>query len=132
MKKVLCVLLVIALVGAAAYAAIDLSGMSFEELLDLKARVDKALWASDELQKVLVPSGDYVIGDDIPAGRWTIFVSGSDSSYVHIEDEKGGYVDSYYLTNGERANVTLKDGYVIELNGQIFFTPYTGAALGFR
>lgn len=51
---------------------IDLSAMSFDELLALRQQVNMAIWQSDGWQAVEVPAGMYQVGVDIPAGKWTI------------------------------------------------------------
>lgn len=134
MKKALCVLLVLALVGAAAYAAIDLSGMSFEELLDLRAQVDAALWASDGWQEVIVPQGVYTVGEDIPAGKWTINANYGDliiQQFVSPEATIYKYFD--LVDYGENLTVNLQEGWIVKIStSKAVFTPYTGAALGFK
>ena len=68
MKKALVILLVL-MVCVCAYAeSIDLSGMNYDELLDLRQAVEMAIWNSDGWQEVEVPAGIYVIGEDIPEG----------------------------------------------------------------
>lgn len=51
---------------------IDLSGMSFDELVALKDKINLAIWNSEEWQEVDVPIGVWVVGEDIPAGKWTL------------------------------------------------------------
>lgn len=133
MKKVLCVLLVLALVGAAAYAAIDLSGMSFEELLDLRAQVDAALWASDGWQEVTVPMGVYYVGEDIPAGRWTVDGQGNTVTVTIFSGDEEYWDTFYWLDSTDTtANINLKRGQRVEIASVVVFKPYTGAALGFK
>ena len=132
MKKSVALILALILIGAAAYAAIDLSGMSFEELMDLRAQVDAALWASDEWTEATVPQGVYHVGEDIPARRWTIKANAS--LWVFIYNANSEYCDSmYWLDSSDpQVNLVLKEGQRIEINGTVVFTPYTSAALGFK
>ena len=53
-------------------ADIDLSGLSYDELVALKDRINLAIWECEEWQEVTVPQGVWVVGEDIPAGKWTI------------------------------------------------------------
>lgn len=72
MKKVLCVLAVLLCILATAAAEVDLSGMSYDELVALKDQINKAIWESQEWQEVTVPQGVWRVGEDIPAGKWVI------------------------------------------------------------
>lgn len=132
MKKTVALILALILIGAAAYAAIDLSGMSFDELMELRAQVDAALWASDGWTEATVPQGVYNVGEDIPAGRWTIKANAS--LWVFIYNGESEYCDSmYWLDSSDpQVNLVLKEGQRIEINGTVTFTPYTSAALGFK
>ncbi|MBQ6364680.1 MAG: hypothetical protein IJH81_05860 [Lachnospiraceae bacterium] len=76
---------------------IDLSGMSYEELAELKDQISLAMWDSEEWQEVTVPQGTWIVGEDIPAGHWTIKcadVNRNDRFLDRCEIE-WGYVDKY-------------------------------------
>ena len=75
MMKLLLVVLLVALTVLPVSALadpIDISGLSFDELVELQERINLALWDADEWQEVTVPPGIYEIGKDIPAGVWNI------------------------------------------------------------
>lgn len=137
MKKVALLVLALVLVGSLAVAEVDLSGMTFDELVELRNQVDQAIWASDGWQEVEVPGGEYEVGPEIPAGKWTIT---ADSMLTMVDlyssadkkDDYDGLVDSTVLSEGETYNVTLKEGQCITLSGVVKFMPYTSAALGFK
>lgn len=133
MKKVIAIALALILICAAAYAAIDLSGMSFDELLELRKQVDAALWASDGWQEVTVPQGVYRVGEDIPAGRWCVTPAGNWGTFEIYEADHESYVAGYVVDGSEIVNVTLEDGQWVEISDSAYtFRPYTGAALGFK
>ena len=72
MKKLIIVFLSVCMAISCAYSeSIDLSGLSYDELVALKDRIDLAIWNSQEWQEVEVPQGLYVVGKDIPSGTWT-------------------------------------------------------------
>jgi len=76
MKKFITFALALVLLLSCACAEdIDLSGLSFDQLVALKQKVNQALWASDEFQEVSVPPGVWIGGEDIPVGRWTVTCS---------------------------------------------------------
>lgn len=158
MKKFLCSLCVLAFFlppVAIADNVIDLSGMSYKELVSLKDQINLAIWNSQEWQEVTVPMGVWIVGEDIPAGHWTIK---TDASYATIlicdalnDSGKGGDVwksdiyefESIASPNGlffdpvsDRTEIDfkLKKGmYVIIDGGNVIFSPYAGKpSLGFK
>ena len=153
MKKLFALILTAVFLCSTAYAAeIDLSGLSFAELLELQQRVIMAMWETDEWQEVTVPAGAYEIGKDIPAGHWTItpvdgqtarvcWGSKLDSSGTEIDysdtlalEHITSPTDSYAKYN-DVASVSWKltDGsYLVIENASVVFTPFTGHSLGFK
>lgn len=153
MKKLLCIMIAL-LLPVAALAEVDLSGMSYDELVALKEQVSLAIWQSEEWQEVEVPAGVYTVGKDIPAGKWTIKAADGLSAYIHWGDAldasgtgltRSGEIYEYeYIYSetyrsyekGDKTEVTwdIKDGqYIIVDDGIVVFTPYAGApSLGFK
>lgn len=56
----------------AAPQTIDWETMSYDEWVVLKDQLLLAMWASEEWQEVAVPQDVYPVGEDIPAGHWTL------------------------------------------------------------
>lgn len=136
----------------------DLSGMSYEELVALKDRINLAMWQSEEWQEVIVPQGLYEVGKDIPAGHWTIKCAGTYFASIEVcdmSDSTGKDVDPYSYSSkyywGEEVynpsnmlynqyndltecDIELKEGlYVVVKYSSVIFTPYTGKPdLGFK
>lgn len=138
MKKVVMLVLALVLVGAVALAEVDLSGMTFDELVALRKQVDQAIWASDGWQEVKVPAGKYVIGEDIPAGRWTLSCDDS-AAMVNLYKTPEG-IDDYdqivamaSVSAGNPYNIDLEDGQGLYISiSAVTFTPYVSANLGFK
>lgn len=158
MKKLITIILILALfMPAAALADVDLTGMTYEELVKLKDQINLAIWNSQEWQEVTVPVGLWTIGEDIPAGHWSICLK-EDSpqnfvafTYTDLLDESGkdagnrfdakiyyygqlgkpGYKDGKYA---DSIDIELKEGtYLIVEYGPVIFTPYAGKPdLGFK
>ena len=133
------------------YADLDLSGLSYDELVALKDKINLAIWDSEEWQEVEVPQGVWAVGEDIPAGKWTIKALPGGDTYIkiglevkdggndvnsrttqRIKDEGHSYYDSksditswtYDFTEGQYVKVD---------NGPAVFTPYSGKpTLGFK
>lgn len=155
MKKVMIICITLALVLAlapAAFADVDLSGMTFDELVALKDQIDLAIWNSQEWQEVEVPQGLYKVGADIPAGKWTIRAPSGEANTVKIGselDDNGTDVnyrgDSRMIVGENYTGWTVSgacdfwtvdlrdDQYVCIKNGPAVFTPYAGKpSLGFK
>ena len=155
MKKFFVLLLSVLILSSGISAAedIDLSGLSFEQLVALRERLNLAIWSSREWQEVTVPAGVWVIGQDIPAGHWSIRVAGDCDvilvSYFDKLDDAGLSVGSgAYLfnqtiatpglsgfgeVNAETMDIDMQDGWFFKCDGAVIFTPYAGKPdLGFK
>lgn len=140
MKKMLIAVLCAALFSTVAVAEIDLSGMTFDELVELQKAVNLAIAESDGWQEVSVPLGVWAVGDDIPAGRW---VMGTDVewSFVEVYGGRNGdgtfdgqdYVTGAVVNKGETLVQDLYEGQYVQISvNPIKFSPYTGSSLGFK
>lgn len=147
MKKLLCILLACLCITPAFADDIDLSGMSYEELVRLKNRINLYMWLSDEWQEVRVPSGLWEIGVDIPAGHWTL-TANPNAAYVQIRygdtiNSIGTEVsytgnnytvtlwgkNSYAYDEGDLTSIDLelKEGFYLHISDSyLIFTPYQG------
>ena len=141
------------LIGCAAADPVDLSGMSFDELIALRDQMNLAIWNSQEWQEVTVPAGIWRVGADIPAGHWSIRVAGDCDvilvSYFDKLDDAGLSVGSgaylFYQTiatpglsgfgevNAETVDIEMQDGWFFKCDGTVVFSPYAGKPdLGFK
>lgn len=156
MKRILALVLVLMVLTGTVYAgSVDLSGMTFDELVALKAQINLAIWNSKEWQEVEVPQGVWKIGEDIPARHWAMKTNADWASITVCTalDETGKEADrknssvyyyefvrckdsKYFDEKSDLAEMDFdfKVGqYVIIDNGSLFFTPYAGKPdLGFK
>ncbi len=135
--------------GSAIADPVDLSGMSFDQLVALRDQLNLAIWNSQEWQEVTVPAGIYQVGVDIPAGYWHI--SAKEYSYTQIyyfeklnqfgtdPDPLAGYLYQLFLknlggTDSVTADIDMKNGmYFMAVSDSVIFTPYAGKPdLGFK
>lgn len=162
MKKCFALLLILFLIPTFALSEPDLSGMSYDELVALKDRINLAMWNSQEWQEVTVPQGVWIVGEDIPAGKWTVKCANvSRSDYLMVQcylligtdapksNMTFSYQDSkgdYQLYNPNHKN--FQQGQMTEISVDLVagdyvvvhptyapavFTPYTGKPdLGFK
>jgi len=155
MKRILSLALACVLVfvlAPAAFADVDLSGMSFDELVALKDQINLAIWNSAEWQEVTVPQGVYQVGRQIPPGKWTVLCKSNSMGEIEVADSlkengagvtfppKAGKIiynpDSRMYSEGDATEWTVElfDGeYVAVSMSSLVFTPYSGAPeLGFK
>lgn len=156
MKKLLTIILTLALiVPSVALADVpDISDLSFDELVQLKERINLAIWNCQEWQEVVVPAGTYIIGKDIPEGHWSLRTQAESHQtfnvyYFDIPDEFGkkpgrganallmniatpGF-SAFGEVNNETIDIDMKNGWYLYLGGAVVFTPYNGQPdFGFR
>ena len=135
-------------------ADVDLSKMSYDDLVELKDRINLAIWESDEWQEVEVPHGVWQVGKDIPAGRWTIRAGENCSLFLSIGETLDSSKTSLVIDSSfsywvlmdknnkrfdptsdiESVTIDLQDGIYVTINeGYVIFSPYSGQPdLGFR
>lgn len=148
MKKLIALLLILAMVPAAALADLDWSRFNDAELEYIRKSICAEILARSEQKSVTVQPGFYVIGEDIPAGHWTIKYGAEDSCSVIIyftkANETGRAPDllggDFYqvniggpknilpdLYNQSETDLELKSGYFLSIDyGPVVFEPFTG------
>ena len=133
MKKFLVMILVVCLLVpiAAADGGIDLSALSYAQLVDLQQRISAEIVTRPEWKEVTVPSGTWAVGKDIPAGEYSIAATKT-GGYLRIRDEKGKLLQGCGIREEEDriGKVELKAGYTVEIErGSLIFAP--AISLGF-
>lgn len=146
MKKAICVLLIGALLASIsiAFAAdIDLSGMTYAELIDLQARVQRAIMETEEWQEVKVPAGLYQVGVDIPAGKWNVSMTNKwarikigtklESNQNEVSSKSPDYYTVQINKDVPSQVISFIDGQYVEIyNAGVVFTTPTGSSLTFK
>ena len=72
MKRICALIAALLLLASTAIAEMDLSAMSYEDLINLSEQVKLEIWIRAETKAVTVPAGYWEVGVDIPAGTYTI------------------------------------------------------------
>lgn len=152
MKKALSLFLCIAISLSVSFAVadVDISGLSYDELVELVNKAQMEMMKSDKWQEVLVPEGIYQVGKDIPAGHWTISAPPKGVTYVgygtSLESDGSGLdniingasltgIDTYSYDVGDTTQVSweLKEGQYVEIGtSSAVFTPFTGNSFSFK
>lgn len=146
MKKAIILILILCLLPIISLADVDLSSMSIEELQSLRKNICSEILSRSNWDSVVVPTGFYVIGEDIPAGHWTIRYKDPWSivTYFSKTNETGKNPDylsgvSYSANIGAPGNeletlynlkeidLELKSGFYLTVEmGSVVFEPFVG------
>lgn len=136
MKKIAALLLALLLCMGSlpAFADVDLSAYTQEELLALRDKINQELLKRGIEKEVIVPIGSYVVGVDIPAGVYTIkTIKDGASLKVREAINSSRYFFSEYISHYDNdiiGKITLVDGNIVEIgDSNLLFSPYQG--LGF-
>lgn len=127
MKKLLSVVLVLALLAVPAFAE-DYASMTDDELWAANKAIQAELWArSITKDGVTIPKGTYTIGEDIPIGIYRVEIpEGGWSVLLSVYTEDG---DEKMFSVNEDSPIGKLDlnGYTsIEFSDNVIFKAYTG------
>ena len=133
MKKFLITLLVVCMIIPIA-ASEDLSSLSFDQLIDLRNQINAEIASRPEWKEVEVPVGQWVIGEDIPAGTYRIYAP--KQALINVwknapQDYKnnGLLINQIIKAKGEFGRLVLEEGWIFTNTNPVIFTP--PASLGF-
>jgi len=152
MKKLLALILILALALPAISLADlpDISGLTYDELIELKAQITLAMWNSQEWQEVEVPAGVWEIGKDIPEGYWTISIRpGRYTQIFYCEkvlpvELRPDHTGQSHTTGiaapdsvlayqcPQSYSYDMKAGCYFICDDAVVFTPYTGPGFSFK
>ena len=138
---IVCLML---LIPAFAFAEVDLTGMSYDDLVSLSKQVGMAIMQSDEFDSVTVPMGIWEVGVDIPEGTWIITPEKSMCTVVYGSalDESGNdmnffdrgnaYADLYNSSESWRVKATKGNYFMVKYNNAVFTSDTGLTGLGFK
>ena len=153
MRKLIAVFLILIMIlPAAALSDLpDISGLTFDELVELKNMINLAILNCDEWQEVKVSAGVWVVGEDIPAGHWTVRPLEGKMTQVYycekvlevekLPDHSGAshtiviISESLPLgaTHANSVDYNMQKGWYFICNDPVIISPYTGKPdLGFK
>ena len=123
MKRFLCFLLVVSLfLPGIAMADVDVKSLPTEELISLKLAIVQELMDRGEMKSATVPAGEYIVGEDIPAGSYSISTEQVLVTIV-INDYDGLYMISPDTGVGK---ITLKEGDKIQFTSTVILSKFAG------
>ena len=124
MKKIICLFLILCMVPVIALAD-NFSKMSYNELVNIFRSIALEIMSRPEWKEVTVPTGDWIVGIDIPAGYYSI--RPVKYGYIKIKDTKGSLYFSDAMDEGETiGKIELLDGYSIRIEDPFIFSAPKG------
>lgn len=100
LRKLVAFLLVVAVLLGNACAEVDLSGMTIGELQELYTQVSLELFGRGLSNGIRLYDGTYIIGEDIPVGRYLLMTEG------YLEDYDYAFVEGYN-SDGDKVTSVL-------------------------
>lgn len=134
MKKLVCITMIFCLIPLIAFADVDLSAMSYSELIDLNHTLTAEIMSRPEWKEVEVPAGQWRVGSDIPAGEYAIKIKDKERvSPVKVQvwesqvDDSmlglGALYKEYINADTSINRIELKEGWILDVNYTVIFTP---------
>lgn len=127
MKRLITILLIIMLVFGC--AAAEITDMSLEELFTLRDQINQEILARKQ-KEFKVPSGVWVIGEEIPAGSYSIASPlhfGTATVYKSQEKGFSNLVGEFAIyVDDPLGKITLENGWIIILSQSMIFAPPKG------
>ena len=134
MKKLITIVLILALaVPALALADLpDISGLSYNELIELRTKIQTQLFSSQLISGVTVPPGEYIVGEDIPEGSYRVgIINMGLDSMIEIDTAEKEIITSYAIGEVygayEVGKMTVENGMIIKVDfAPVVFYAYSG------
>lgn len=128
MKRFIALCLVAFVVFGCALAELD--DMSFDELIDTNRQIVCEIMSRPEWKETNVPSGEWVVGEDIPAGTYSVAAKSRMcimTIWASREKDFSSLVGEYVIYEDEPfGKITLKDGYLVVFSQNVIFAPPKG------
>ena len=108
---------------------IDLSNYSDDEIVALYEMVGQEIVSRKLGRSAKVPSGTYIVGVDIPAGKYKVERLHDDSyDYIEIYTDQTKELKLTYesMWNDESCVISVEEGNALVLSSDLLFTVYTG------
>jgi ABC-type phosphate/phosphonate transport system substrate-binding protein len=122
MKRLFSLLLVFLICASVPAFAIDMTSLSNDELIQLRSDLADEMLSRGMTASMKIPTGDYIIGEDIPAGSYTVT-----TDQVLVSITVGDYESMYVLTpDSPIGKLSLEDGKKFCITSAVTLTKYTG------
>ena len=126
MKKLFSVILLVCMIPVFAFAA-DLSDLSFDELIKLRDEINAEIVSRPEWKETEVPAGQWVVGEDIPAGTYSITCA--THALVRVwkkavnDYSNSGLLFNQAVKKETIGKISLEAGWIFDTSGVVIFAP---------
>lgn len=130
MKRFVLIFLAAVLLAGCACAESNLSSMSYDDLIALQKSVTAEIMTRPEWKEVKVPAGEWIIGEDIPAGYYSVTALEWFVTLEYYPNKNDTFYDYFEISANETlGKFKFTDGMKIVLSKDCIFAPPKG--LGF-
>lgn len=129
----LCLVILACVLPVPAAKAVKISELTFDQLIELRRVLDQEIISRPEWKETIVPAGRYTVGEDIPAGSYSIKLPEGEEyvNFIVFGIEYGNYKDNGGLLYNEGVRegnsilgkVTLQSGNVVYISASLIFAP---------
>lgn len=96
---------------------------TFDELHFIQQLINEEIHSRPEWKEVTVPAGVWIVGEDIPAGNYSITAT-EDLSVIRLTDKNDHYVFYKTMSKGEFAGkVPFYEGCTLQIYNPIILAP---------
>lgn len=126
MKKIICIVLILCILPVVSLAD-NYSKMTYQELVNIQKVIALEIMSRPEWKQTKVPAGLWKVGEDIPAGTYSI--SADFAGVVVWKRAKDDYSDGglYYnevIKEGSPCGkIILEKGMLVENSSEVIFAP---------
>ena len=106
------------------FPAFSTASRSVDDLIRLQRELLRMIVLTPDCKEVLLPAGVWTVGEDLPAGSWSLR-SGKRGSSVRYYRDTVTYNRNWYTLQPGQPPVTqdLKEGWRLYLYGPVYFAP---------
>ncbi len=127
MKKLIVFILALSIVllSSIAIADVDISALSYDDLLTLQRKLTAEIMSRPEWKEVVVPSGIWTIGEDIPAGTYSVSCADEYGTTIRVYEDSTMTKNDFVPISGDSplGKYTFTEGMVIDISRAVIFAP---------
>lgn len=123
MKKLVSFIIVCSVLFSFAYAEVDLSSLSYDELVELSHTLTSEIISRPEWKEVTIPAGQWVVGVDIPEGIYSIKCIDEMATVYMDSDDITTYLGKMMKKDEVYGKVNFVKGAIFLNDGTITLAP---------
>ena len=125
MKRIILIAVAVMLLCSVASDESMFAELTYDQLFIIRSAIEQEIISRPEWKEVTVPTGDWIVVIDIPAGYYSI--RPVKYGYIKIKDTNGSLYFSDAMDEGETiGKIELLDGYSIRIEDPFVFSAPKG------